>query len=194
MVGSKKLKKIILEGSETKEVALHCDKEIAINILINLKENNNDNIELCYNKNRRSAYFIQESKNSETKLECNTKHDYYKIVQSNEYESSNNPFVLVSPEASADEPQTPEEQQHVQDEGNSPADYSDGAQQQAAAEAEAEGEGEASAGVDEEAIEASVSMSMVTPYELDDDLDDFLSADEFDSAEEGDFDDDNEEE
>ena len=31
-------------------------------------------------------------------------------------------------------------------------------------------------------------------YESDDDLDDFLSADEFDSAEEGDFDDDNEEE
>ena len=110
-------------------------------------------------------------------------------MQSNEYELSNNAFALVSPEVSADEPQTPQEQQHAQVEGNSPTDYSDGTQQQAASEAE----GEASAGVDEEAREANISMCMVTPYELDDDLDDFLSTDEFYSADEGDFDDDDEE-
>ena len=64
MVDSNKLKKIILEGSETNKVALRCKLKIALNILINLSKDNKDNeIELCYNKNMCSAYFIKGPKN-----------------------------------------------------------------------------------------------------------------------------------
>ena len=88
MIDSNELKKIIKEGSETNKVALRCNEVIAIEILKNLKENNNDNdnIELCYNFKKGSAYFREKSTNSETELEYHTNHNYYKIELSNEYD------------------------------------------------------------------------------------------------------------